>query len=145
MATHTWTMDVTTLVYVDSSGISHTVTDGAQTFKTTFTDTGNGGFHVGLEDAARIKFSDGYSVDVECDPAFTYMSFASDGALVGGNQPRLGTMTFVEPSGHRNICNITAANFTDADGTGANNAVLLSFESRANTMQKFDWTNMNTA
>lgn len=139
MATHTWTLDVAGLKYVDKDGIEHIInTNETMTF--TFTDTGTGGKHVGLVGGGLVACADGFSFTLECDSRFEFESSADGSATL-----RNGEVCFVEEGNVRTPWEVVNLTMTDADGTGANNITSITMEQVHNRQRVMTWTNINSA
>jgi hypothetical protein len=138
MATHTLTLDVAGLKYIDKDRIEHTINTN-ETLTLTFTDEGTGGLFVGLIGGGLIGCTDGFQFTPECDPAFGFRSSA-DGSTTLNN----GNFCFVEEGNVRHHFRVSSLNMTNADGVGANNIVSITFESLIHGLT-MTWTNINTA
>ena len=138
MATHTWTMDVAGLKYIDKQGIEHTInTNETMTFL--FTDLGTGGSHIGLVGGGKVTCTDGFEFEPSSDPRFVMTSTADS------STPLNGSLAFVEEGNVLTEFEVTELNMANADGTGSNNIVSITLEQVANRMRKMTWTNINSA
>ena len=138
MSIRTFTIDVASLVYTDAGNLPHTITQN-ETFALDFTDTGTGGVYKGDGSNTGIACTDGFLLEVEGDPAFTNFTVDANGAVTNP-----GYITFKE-EGRRCQWKVISVNFTDADGTGANNLVSITLERVDNPMITMTLTNVNMA
>ena len=138
MATHTWTLDVTTLKYIDKDGIEHTI-NADETLTFTFTDLGTGGRHQVLIGGGTIVCTDGFTFEPHAEARFEFLSTADS------NTHANGEIAFIEEGNVLNVFRVAELNMTNADGTGANNIVSITLEQVANNARKMIWTNINTA
>jgi len=137
VAAQTWTLDVAGLVYIDVTGKAHTITTN-ETFKLTFTDTGDGGTFQGLEGGGEVECSDGFSFLPECDGRFKFDSSVDLSASINN-----GELCFVEDGFNRHVWSVISLTMANADGTGANNITTMTLESKVHGRQVI-WTNINT-
>lgn len=138
MAKHTLTLDVAGLKYVDKDMIEHIITTN-ETMTLTFTDTGDGGNFIGLVGGGKVTCTDGFEFEVSSDPRFEFRSSVDDTTT-----DQNGDICFIEEGNVQHEFRVSALKMTDADATGANNIVSITFESKMHG-RTMTWTNINTA
>lgn len=138
MTTHTLTLDVAGLKYIDKDKIEHVININ-ETLTLDFTDAGVGGKFTGLTGGGKITCADGFEFTVEADPRFEFRSSADASATTDN-----GEICFVEEGNVRHPWKVFSLTMTDADAVGANNITEIIFESLQHGL-KMTWTNINTA
>lgn len=138
MSTQTWTLDVTTLDYIDKDGIKHRI-NADETLTLEFTDLGTGGRFQVLIGGGKIVCTDGFTFEPHAESRFEFLSTADE------NTHANGEIAFIEEGNVLNVFRVAELNMTNADGTGANNVVSITLEQVANNARKMIWTNIDTA
>ena len=138
MPTQTWTLDVTTLDYIDRNGITHRI-NSSETLTLTFTDLGTGGRFQVLIGGGAMVCTDGFTFEPHAEARFEFFSTANS------NTHANGEIAFVEEGCALNVFRVAELNMTNADGTGANNVVSITLDQVDNNANKMIWTNVNTA
>ena len=137
-AAQVWTLDTAGLKYVDRDRIDRVIRTNA-TLALTFTDDGVGGRFIGTIGNAPMTCTDGFKLQIECDPRFEFKSSAD-----GSSTLQNGEVCFIEDNNVRHPHRVVAFTITDADGVGSDNIVSITFESVL-TGLRFTWTNVNSA
>ena len=139
MATQTWTLDVTTLDYIDKTGIAHRINTN-ETLTLDFIDEGVGGVFRVLIGGGRIDCTDGYSFEPHAESRFEFRS-SVDGSATLAN----GEIAFKESDGAIAPWRVISITMTNADGVGADNVVEIIMEQVNNPGRRMTWSNINTA
>ena len=135
MATKTFTFPASQ-VYVDSSGVSHTITT-AQTFKMDMTDLGTTATYTGLADSSAVACTDGYTFNIHADPLYGFLVSADNTAT-----DEEGCIAVIEQDGQMRILDVVSATVDDAD---VPTDVDLTLEHRADPSKTFTWTTLTVA
>ena len=135
MATKTFTFPASQ-VYVDATGIEHTVTTG-EAFRLDMTDLGTTSSFTVLNASALITCTDGFTFGLDADPLYMFWCTA-DGTATDEE----GCLQFVEDGGSKIVLDITSLDIDDADDPSTATMI---FEHRNNTALTFTWDTLTVA